>query len=90
MYSVCECIIYCLQNTPPQAGYSQQSSTNIVVVEQQAAVIPVIARPVGYQPSAGNAALMLALMVTLISLICGCWWSIVCSIPGMAFANAVS
>ncbi len=79
-----------LQNTPPQAGYSQQSSSNVVVVQQQAAAVPVIARPLGYQPDAGNAALMFALVVTIISLVCGCWWSIVCSIPGVVFANAVS
>ncbi len=74
-----------------QSGYSaQQQNTNVVVVQQSAGVIPVVARPVNYQPDAGHAALMFAMIITVFSLIFGCWWGIICSIPGIVFANAVS
>ncbi len=60
----------------------------MVVVQQSAGVVPAVVA--NYQPDAGHAALMLAMVVTIMSLVCGCWWSIICSIPGIIFANAVS
>ena len=73
------------------AGYAQQQCTsNVVVVQQSAAVIPVVTRPEGYQPEAGQAALVFAMIITILALIFGCWWSIICSIPGMVFASSVS
>ena len=75
----------------PHPGYAQQqSSNNVVVVQQSAAVIPVIVRPDGYQSDAGQPALVFSMIITIFALICGCWWSIVCSIPGMVFATSVS
>ncbi|XP_064390765.1 uncharacterized protein LOC135338522 isoform X2 [Halichondria panicea] len=75
----------------PQAGYvQQQSSNNVVVVQQSAAAFPVVVRPDGYQPEAGQAALVFAMIITIFSLIFGCWWSVVCSIPGIVFANSAT
>ncbi len=75
---------------PQQAGYAQQhTSNNVVVVQQTAAAVPVVVRPDGYQPDAGQGALVFAMIITIIALIFGCWWSIVCSIPGIVFASSV-
>ncbi len=56
---------------------------------QQAAPVLVV-RPGNYQSDAGQGALVFAIIITLFALVCGCWWSIVCSIPGMVFASSVS
>ncbi len=81
----------CIQPQPHPGYAQQQSSTNVVVVQQSAAaVFPVVVRPDGYRPDAGQPALLFSMIITIFALVCGCWWSIVCSIPGMVFATSVS
>ena len=62
---------------------------NVVVVTQQ----PQVVQPVRY--TAGNSdygtpALVFALVITVFIVLCGCWWSLICSIAGIIFASNVS
>lgn len=61
---------------------------NVVVVNQQPQVQAVhyAARNSDY----GTGALVFAIVVTFFIIFFGCWWSLICSIAGIAFAANVS
>ena len=61
---------------------------NVVVVNQQPQVHAVhyTARNSDY----GTGALVFAIIVTFFIIFFGCWWSLICSIAGIAFAANVS
>ncbi len=70
----------------PQQPYGQQASSNVTVVQHQP-------QPVVYQPrinnSAGQGAMMFALVLTFFALFSGCFWALVCTIPALLLANSV-
>ncbi|XP_064407026.1 cell death-inducing p53-target protein 1 homolog [Halichondria panicea] len=81
---------YPQQQPPPRPIYvQQQQQQNNVVVMQQAAPVTIV-RPSIHQSDAGQGALVFAIIITLFALVCGCWWSIVCSIPGIVFASSAT
>ncbi len=81
--------LHCIHTQPRPIYVQQQQQQNNVVVMQQAAPVTIV-RPSIHQSDAGQGALVFAIIITLFALVCGCWWSIVCSIPGIVFASSVS
>ncbi|XP_064390756.1 cell death-inducing p53-target protein 1 homolog isoform X2 [Halichondria panicea] len=71
----------------PQQPYGQQASSNVTVVQHQP-------QPVVYQPrinnSAGQGAMMFALVLTFFALFSGCFWALVCTIPALLLANSAT
>ena len=64
----------------------QQTSANVVVVQQQ----PQVIRPAPpVQNSSIDNSMTFALIVTILFLVFGCWWTLFCSIPAIIFASMV-
>ena len=76
---------YIRHNQIPCYNYVFQS--NVVVIQQPQVVHTV--RSTGTSDY-GTGALVLAIGVTLFIVFCGCWWSLICSIAGIALAVNVS
>ena len=63
-------------------------SPSTVVIQQQPQPTVVVQRD--YNRDYGIGALILAIVVTIFFLSCGCWWSLICSIIAIIFAVSVS
>ena len=64
-----------------------RSFCQIVVIQQQPTTTPYV---VHTQSNYGQGALYLAIMTTVFFLLCGCWWSLICSGIAIVFAHNVS
>lgn len=66
---------------------AQQQTTNVVVVNQQPSTVPLTTVRVA---SRDQSSLIVAVIVSLIAFFCGCWWTLLCSIPAIVFGRMVS
>ena len=66
---------------------SQQSSSNVVVVNSQPQAVVAVTHT---SPDAGLAALIFAIVITFLAFFFCCWWSVICSFMGIGFAVGVS
>ena len=71
---------YAHQQALPQ---QQQSSTNVVLVQQQPTAV--YTRTVR---ASGDNFLTLSVFMTMICFLCGTWYSLLCTVPAIIFASA--